>query len=190
MGRDKATLAFRGRPMVEMAVEKLRGVCAQVSIAGNRDDLAQYAPVVHEERVDCGPAAGIEAGLTACEQPWAMFIPVDVPLVPAELLRRWAQAVAARSGETTASFLRTGDVDQPAFCLVSRGQREAVSRVVGAGVGSIRRILERSAGDRLWVADAAAFAPGANVERLFLNVNTAEELLEAEWAEEADPLRG
>ncbi|MES2390469.1 MAG: NTP transferase domain-containing protein, partial [Acidobacteriota bacterium] len=28
MGVDKATLEFRGRPMVEIAVEKLRGVCA------------------------------------------------------------------------------------------------------------------------------------------------------------------
>src|ERR1700761_8141432 len=85
MGRDKALLTFRGRPMVEIAVEKLRGFCSAVSIAGNREDLSSFAPVVTETRVDCGPAAGIEAGLQACTELWAMFVPVDVPLVPGEL---------------------------------------------------------------------------------------------------------
>ena len=35
MGVDKATLPFQGRPMVEIALEKLRGFCADVSIVGD-----------------------------------------------------------------------------------------------------------------------------------------------------------
>ena len=46
--------------------------------------------------MDCGPAAGIEAGLRRARQEWAMFVPVDVPLVPGELLRRWAEEVLQR----------------------------------------------------------------------------------------------
>ena len=91
MGEDKALLRFCGRPMVEIAVEKLRGFCEEVTIAGNREDLAGFAPVVRESRTGVGPAAGVEAGLGAARQEWAMFLPVDVPLVPEELLRRWAQ---------------------------------------------------------------------------------------------------
>ena len=68
MGTDKALLEFCGRPLVEIAVEKLREFCAEVSIAGNRDDLSVFAPVAHETRVDCGPAAGIEAGLKAAQR--------------------------------------------------------------------------------------------------------------------------
>ena len=41
--------------------------------------------------MDAGPAAGIEAGLRAAKEEWVMFVPVDVPLVPGELLRRWAE---------------------------------------------------------------------------------------------------
>ena len=93
MGRDKALLQFRGRPMVEIAVEKLRSFCAEVSIAGNREDLSCFAEVVHERRVDEGPGSGIETGLQVCRQEWALFIPVDVPLVPGSLLRRYAEVV-------------------------------------------------------------------------------------------------
>jgi molybdopterin-guanine dinucleotide biosynthesis protein A len=113
MGADKALLRFCGRPMVEIAVEKLRGFCAEVTIAGNRGDLAGFAPVVTETRVGVGPGAGIEAGLRVAKEAWAMFIPVDVPFVPEELLRRWA--VEAMRVDMTVSYLGVGR-KQPTFC--------------------------------------------------------------------------
>jgi molybdopterin-guanine dinucleotide biosynthesis protein A len=60
MGEDKALLQFYGRPMVEIAVEKLRSVCEEVGIVGNRDDLGEFAAVVREGlRRDCTrPASG------------------------------------------------------------------------------------------------------------------------------------
>ena len=85
MGQDKALLRFRGRPMAEIGVEKLREFCAAVSISGNREDLSGFAPIVAEERLDAGPVAGIEAALKCCREPWAMFIPVDVPMMPTHL---------------------------------------------------------------------------------------------------------
>ena len=193
MGRDKATLPFRGRPMVEIAVEKLRGFCAQVSIAGNRDDLTRYAPVVHEEHVDCGPAAGIEAGLKACEQPWAMFVPVDVPLVPAELLRRWAEE-ALRVGMSV-SFLGVGD-KQPAFCLLQRERSSTVSRLLACGERRLEALLHGAAeadGYASWMYDEYELYGSAEdrrpdsetLERWFANVNTEQELKEAEAWDEA-----
>ena len=202
MGRDKATLPFRGRPMVEIAVEKLRGFCAQVSIAGNRDDLAAYAPVVHEERVDVGPAAGIDAGLKACEQPWAMFVPVDVPLVPAELLRRWA--ASAMDTGAVASYLLVAGAEEPAFALVKSEALAAIGRTVDAGerrVVMLWRALEDRDDCWVWAPDAEEFGDLSGIPRetalkWFANVNTERELAEAEaWADgasgaEADPLRG
>lgn len=179
MGVDKALLEVGGRPMVEVAVEKLRGFCAEVSIAGNRDDLGRFAPVVREERVDAGPAAGIEAGLKVCVQPWAMFVPVDVPLVPGELLQGWAEAVC--SGSAVVSYLRTGESPQPSFCMLRRNMLPGVSGMLENGVGWLRAIFEM-AGDGLQVVDAGA---GAEVERWFLNVNTRED-----WKTVEEFLRG
>jgi molybdopterin-guanine dinucleotide biosynthesis protein A len=111
MGVDKATLEFRGRPMVDIAVEKLRMFCFHVSISGNRPDLSTCAEVVAEARVHAGPAAGIEAGLLAARQAWALFVPVDVPRMPAEILHCWAL-------EPQASYLVCEGQAHPAFCLL------------------------------------------------------------------------
>lgn len=186
MGRDKATLTFRGKPMAEIAVEKLRAFCEQVSIAGNRDDLARYAPVVHEERVDCGPAAGIEAGLKACEQPWALFVPVDVPLVPADILCEWVEDVLERrEAGCGVSFLVVLRERQPAFCMVRKEALGAVSTALEGGARSVVEVLLAAGDDEqgwIWPVNAERFREVEESQwlRWFSNVNTPAELGETE----------
>jgi molybdopterin-guanine dinucleotide biosynthesis protein A len=186
MGADKALLRFCGRPMVEIAVEKLRGFCAEVGIAGNREDLAEFATVVPETRVGIGPAAGIEAGLGAASQRWVLFMPVDVPLMPVNLLRGWAEAVLAMD-EVSASYLYCGRA-QPAFCMLRSGCREMFSQVLDDGERRVGVLLERAGGGFLWRYDVEALygkegAAAETAQRWFANVNTPEERVEAErWA--------
>jgi molybdopterin-guanine dinucleotide biosynthesis protein A len=193
MGVDKALLRFCGRPMVEIAVEKLREFCAVVTIAGNREDLAGFAPVVRETRVEVGPAAGIEAGLGAATEDWVMFVPVDVPLIPAELLRRWAETVLAKTvAGCGVSYLLVLGERQPAFCMVRSEYAAKVSKAIEAGERKLAEIWKRLDDDAgcgwLWACDAAKFAPTLaptklEIEYWFSNVNTPEELAKAEaWA--------
>ena len=187
MGQDKALLRVGRRPMVEIAVEKLRMFCAEVSIAGNRDDLSGYAPVVREDRVDAGPGAGVEAGLKACKQPWAMFVPVDVPLVPAELLRRWA--LEAMRDPMSVSYLGASFPNaywkQPAFCLLEQERQKTFSKLLDEGERGLEELLNRTA----WADHQASFMydeyelypkdqrpDEAIQERWFTNVNTPEDL--------------
>ncbi|MGA7157020.1 MAG: molybdenum cofactor guanylyltransferase [Acidobacteriaceae bacterium] len=183
MGVDKALLRFCGRPMVEIALEKLRGFCAEVGIAGNRADLGEFAPVVREERVDVGPAAGIEAGLKAAREEWVMFVPVDVPLVPEELLRRWVEMTLGMNGLSASNLYF--DRDQPAFCMLQRGCVERFSEALNGGERRLGMLLERASEGFRWVFDMDELygdsVPGS--ERWFANVNTPEELAAAErWA--------
>jgi len=163
MGVDKALLPFCGRPMVEIAVEKLREFCADVSIAGN-----------WEERVDVGPGAGIEAGLKAARQPWVMFLPVDVPLVPVELLRGWVEAVL-ESG-CGASYLVVKEQRQPAFCVMRRECLAGVSAALDRGVRRLDELLR----------SVAAAEVEVEVESWFMNVNTPEDLAKAEAASKGE----
>ena len=192
MGADKALLRFHGRPMIEIAVEKLRVFCAEVGIAGNRDDLGVYGAVVHEGRKEAGPAAGIEAAMMKSTQPWALFLPVDVPLVPMELLRNWAEAVVERQkAGCAASYLLVNQERQPAFCMMRRECLVLVTAALERGERRLANILmsidEEGKAGALWVCDAAAFAPAGQaakaMEFWFSNVNRPEELVEAEaWA--------
>jgi molybdopterin-guanine dinucleotide biosynthesis protein A len=160
--------------MVEIAVEKLREVCAEVWIAGSREDLSGFAPVVRDERQAEGPAAGIEAGLRAANHEWAMFLPVDVPLVPAELLRRWAEAAMARGA--LASYLRCGEEEHPTVCLARRECLPVFAEALDSGERRLSRIFA-TPGKGLWVANAAEFTERpSEVAGWFANVNTPQEL--------------
>ncbi len=193
MGADKALLRFCGRPMVEIAVEKLRGFCADVGIVGNREDLAEFAPVVRETRLDAGPAAGIEAGLGVATQPWTMFIPLDVPLVPGEFLRRWADSVLdmAKVGPIALSHLWVS-TEQPAFCMIRSDKEEAFRAALESGERRLALLFHCAEGtDVHWVHDLYDIygfrqyeGPATNtVDRCFMNVNTPEDLAKAEaWA--------
>jgi molybdopterin-guanine dinucleotide biosynthesis protein A len=184
MGRDKALLEFRGRPMVEIAVEKLRRFCAEVSIVGEREDLSALAPVVRGERVDAGPAAGVEAGLRAATREWVMFVPVDAPLAPGELLRAWMTAVIEQGkAGCRASYLLVNQRRHPVFCALRRECLAAVAAALERGERRLDDVL--ASADGLWVCDADRFAAEANpavLEKWFSNVNTPEELGEAELA--------
>lgn len=190
MGQDKALLPFLGRPMIEIAVEKLREFCAEVSIVGNREDLQVFAPVVREERLNVGPAAGVEAGLLAVTQPWAMFMPVDVPLVPLELLRAWGTAVVEQQpAGCVGSYLLVNKHRQPAFCLMRRECFGSVTLAIERGERRLDDILMSIDNDEgvrsLWVCDAANFALKSSpsyldLEYWFSNVNTPQELVAAE----------
>ena len=193
MGEDKSLLRFCGRPMVEIAVEKLRGFCSEVGIAGNRDDLAEFAPVVRETWHDVGPAAGIEAGLTTARQPWTMFIPVDVPLVPGEVLQRWAVSVLdmEKVRPIALSHLCVSN-EQPAFCMIRSDKVEAFRTALESGERRLASLFHRAEGsDVHWVHDLydiygfrRSDGPDAyQLDRWFINVNTPEDLATAEaWA--------
>ena len=182
--------------MVEIAVEKLRSFCVAVSIAGNREDLGGFAPVVQETRMDAGPAAGIEAGLIASEQPWAMFVPVDVPLVPTELLRLWCEE--ALRVNMTVSYLGISR-RQAAFCLMRRERSASLKRMLDEGERKLEVLLNQAAdADNVasWIYDAHDLygfpeyrgPDEQTLERWFMNVNTPEELASAErWLLEERP---
>lgn len=185
MGRDKALLEIGGRPMVQVAVGKLQSFCAEVSIAGNRDDLSAFGTVVREERVDAGAAAGIEAGLRAARQPWGLFMPVDVPLVPAELLRMWAVQVLGEPRVVVGHLYAFRD--QPAFCMMRSGCAGAFSAALETGERKLARLFDRlvqSGGvHRVYSVRelyGARYPGDEALRKMFMNVNTPEELANAQ----------
>lgn len=193
MGQDKALMKLHGHSLIEVAVAKLTRFCSAVSIAGNRDDLAALAPIVREKRVRCGPVAGMESGLSATLEAWAMFVPVDVPLVPARMLERWAGAVLEKAAiGCRSSYLLVSGERQPAFCMLERSLLPALHRELDSGRRSIADVLaqmDNGTQSWLWPADAGKFAAVGrpdeeSLERWFLNVNEPADMVRAAvWAE-------
>jgi molybdopterin-guanine dinucleotide biosynthesis protein A len=128
MGRDKALLELAGKPLVLRAVEKLRMVCAEVSVLGNREELEAYAPLVRDLHEGCGPLGGIEAALAHSRKAWNLFMAVDMPFLPVGFLDAWVRGVVEKEHARVALFTVDGR-PQPALCLV---HQEVAPFVAGA----------------------------------------------------------
>ena len=87
MGRDKALVSFAGRPLVEHALDILRQAGLPASIAGGQPSLAAYAPLIADAHTALGPLSGICSALASTSAELAVFLPVDLPLLPSALLQ-------------------------------------------------------------------------------------------------------
>ena len=87
MGRDKALVPFAGRPLIEHALAALREAGLPASIAGGLRALAAYAPLIADAHTALGPLSGICSALASTSAELAVFLPVDLPLLPPSLLQ-------------------------------------------------------------------------------------------------------
>lgn len=182
MGRDKALLSVGGMTMIERSLRLLAEVGLTPRIVAARPDLESYAPVVHDRRTGCGPLSGIEAGLLASESEMALFIPVDVPLLPASLLRRLI-ARASRSG-ALANIPRLLGHAEPLCGVYHRRLLPAISQALTAGDRKVISVVERAASGSIDVFDLEIVLTAEGdftgwpsvIGRALLNCNTPADL--------------
>lgn len=181
MGRDKALLAWpdpEAPRLIATAVALLRSAGCEPHIAGQRPDLASYAPVVPDLRPGLGPLGGIECALASCApDEFAVFVPVDVPMLPPELLR----ALIARAQITGSAATLPSAAGQPQpLCVVLAAHFLPVIRAaLDAGEGKVLRVLARAGVDLLrteaWLA-AQRQPPAGTPAQWFRNLNSAADL--------------
>jgi len=86
MGCDNALGEFSGEPLIVRALKLLREAGLEARIAGARADLEQFAQVIADPAPGHGPLGGVCAALAVCREHRAVFVPVDLPLLPASLI--------------------------------------------------------------------------------------------------------
>lgn len=173
MGQDKALLPWRGSTLLDHALDRLRSVFPDVRILSGPEEryAGRGVPVVIDPLPDAGPIAGLLAALEATRSLGglgAVLLAVDLPLVPASLLR------------ALAAGLDSHDVVAPTS---ARGPEPLCAAYSVACLERVRRRIER--GDykmtSFWpevpVAsiEGEALAPFGDGATIFANVNTAGE---------------
>jgi len=208
MGRDKALLELAGKPLVFHAVSKLWRICEDVHILSSRLELEAFAPLVRDLHGECGPLGGLEAALEHSRHEWSLFMPVDMPFLPAGFLEDWVRVVIEGHDTRVAMFTVDG-VPQPLFCLLHEEVAPFVREAMRLGQYKVFPVLEaagielatrrgvaagRTFLNSVWEERAESFAkPSENgalpslTERQraaqhlwFANLNTPEEFAEAE----------
>ncbi|MGA8086871.1 MAG: molybdenum cofactor guanylyltransferase [Terracidiphilus sp.] len=88
MGYDKALTLLAGVPLVQHACNLIRSAGLNPCIAGAQSNLSSFAPTLPDDptRSGLGPLSGICSALANASAPLAVFLPVDLPLLPASLI--------------------------------------------------------------------------------------------------------
>jgi molybdopterin-guanine dinucleotide biosynthesis protein A len=86
MGRDKALELLGGQRLIEISLGALREAGVEAAIAGARSDLGGFGAVVEDDEPDKGPLGGICGALSSTSAERALFVSVDLPLLPAALI--------------------------------------------------------------------------------------------------------
>jgi molybdenum cofactor guanylyltransferase len=96
MGRDKALLGWGGATLLDHAIGTLGTVCSDVRVLSGlqRRYTDRGRAVVVDAAPEAGPLAALAAALAAAAPRPAILLAVDMPFVPAELLRYLADTLA------------------------------------------------------------------------------------------------
>lgn len=189
MGTDKASLVFRGRPLVAHALEILSGAGLEASIAGARVPLGAFAPVVEDAEPGLGPLGGICTALESSAARWAVFLPVDLPLLPSSLVRFLLDRARISGSAVTlaslAGFVQTFPVvlDRavlPGLQAELHAGRRGCFSAFQAAAGGLGEPLNVVAAELLAQGGQVTGPDGLPAASWFSNINAADDLRQAE----------
>jgi molybdopterin-guanine dinucleotide biosynthesis protein A len=101
MGRDKATVEWRGRPLWECQLEKLRALRPEKLFLSARSDVP-WRPTDVELIPDAppshGPLSGLAAAIDTIETDFLLVLAIDMPFMTTEHLRHLSNLAANGMG--------------------------------------------------------------------------------------------
>nr|CRH04966.1 putative molybdopterin-guanine dinucleotide biosynthesis protein A [Candidatus Magnetococcus massalia] len=100
MGRDKAQLIWQGQPLWQHLAEIVAPQVAEVMISYNGDPqviVDRYPHFVDSVAGHQGPLAGVATALERIQTPWLFTAPVDVPLLPGDVVASLWQVVMEKN---------------------------------------------------------------------------------------------
>ena len=170
-GVEKPLQRLSGLPLVAHVRTRLAPQVRRVVISANREQ-ASYAAwgddIVADEVPDCGPLGGL-VSVHDDDTPYLFACPGDAPFLHPSLVSRLAQALDHT--EADVAVPHDGARVQHLFVLLRTGEQASMQTYLERGGRSVHGWL---AGRRTITVDAPDIAGS------FLNINTAQELVDAE----------
>ena len=188
MGEDKSLVRFAGQPLVAHALGALRGAGLATSLVGAASTFDTFAPIIPDQEPWLGPLGGICAALASTSAAWAVFLPVDMPLLPVSLLDFLIRSAIIAGGTVTVpsvnGFAQTFPVVLSRRVLptleadLKAGRRGCFS-AFQAAAADLARPMAVLPVEMAVQSGHVAHPEGLASSRWFLNINAAEELRRA-----------
>ena len=142
MGRDKAWLPWRGRSLLAHVVDILRSLSDDVIMVARPGQSLPGVRARHaEDRIlGAGPLAGLEAGLSATETPYAIVVACDMPWLNPVLLR----AMLDIAGDREVVIPYAAGRYHPLHAVYARRLVPTISELIDRGERRLHALVERA----------------------------------------------
>lgn len=176
-GRPKGLEAVGGRRIIDRVASALSAVCGELLLVANAPDAGDWLPgvrTVGDVRRDQGSLGGLHAALHHAGGA-VLVVAWDMPFVPPALLERLVAAGADADIVVPESDSRRGV--EPMCALYGPACLAAIEASLDRGDRRVVSFFDALRVTRLPAAEVARFGDPA---RLFMNVNTPDDLALAE----------
>ena len=137
MGRDKALLPFKGRPLVQHIAAEARAAAGNITLVG---DPTRYTylgyPVVQDLFPGCGPLAGIYTALSVTQADWNLIMACDMPDVTAEFLAQLIERAEAGGADVVLPAGSNG-LPEPLCAAYRRHCADRIGQALAQGVRKV-----------------------------------------------------
>jgi molybdopterin-guanine dinucleotide biosynthesis protein A len=176
MGQDKALLPLAGRPMIEHILTRIAGLGDETLITTNEPENFEYLglPLASDEEPGAGALPGLRTALQAAQGDQVLVLACDLPFVNRLLLEHQLSLVS----KADVIVPRWGGNYQTLHAVYARKKvLEAVDEALAQGERRMISFYPQVDVYSLSPEEIAEFDPKG---RSFFNVNTPEDLAEAE----------
>lgn len=178
-GQDKGLILLGGQPLVAWVIRRLRPQVGVLVLSANRN-LTAYAAmgrvVADTLPGQPGPLAGVHAASSCLGCEWVLTAPCDAPFLPLNLVSR-LHAGARQAGVEAVYAAEEGQAHYTVM-LIRRALLSDIPRFMYQGRRRVQDWLAR--------VDARAVLFG-DTPHAFFNINTPEDLAQAERLAALDP---
>lgn len=178
MGRDKAFLAFAGRPLIERILETLGSVCKNIIIVTNSPERysAYDARVVTDLFDKRGPLTGICSGLKNSTDDYNFVVACDMPYLNRDLMAYMAGLTEGYDVVVPA----VGDLVEPLHAVYRRSLMPLMEQRIRQGDQRIRGMFTNLRVRYVSREEIERFDPE---RKSFKNLNTPQDYEEAACAD-------
>jgi molybdenum cofactor guanylyltransferase len=172
MGRDKATLLFRGRPLWQIQLDLLRKLQPEkIFVSARTDPVWRPAdmPFVPDEAPSCGPLSGLSATLPQIHTDHLLVLAIDMPFMTPEYLRSLCDQVGPSRGVVP----MIGDRAEPLAAIYPKCTHLDLGAALSREEFSLQSVIKE-----LLLADKLRLVKvSKDDERLFANLNEPDDFI-------------
>jgi len=170
MGRNKALLDFRGRPLVETVYRTMANLFSEVVVVTNQPQEYDFLPCekIPDIHGGLGSLAGIHAALAWSGNPRIFVVACDMPYLDGALIR----GLAGLLGDEAALVPESDAGLEPLHAFYAKSMLPLIEKALAAGKVRIIDLIEEVGARVVPAEDVAKLSAAADP---FLNINTPEE---------------